>query len=128
MRNLFGQDVGHGRHQSYSTKPIPAPASRKPDTLEVPDLLYIRMPRSPAHCPYTSLARSTLDLPVRPQELNDYNPPVKSKLLRQTGGRPRIRLIDFRSLKDYLNSLLDGNRLKKGSNTRKREAMPTNYD
>jgi hypothetical protein len=83
------------------------------ETPEVPDPLYIRMPRCPNHCPYTSLARSTLDLLVRPQEMNDFNPPVKSKLMRQTGGRPKIRLINYRSLKEYLDSLPDGNRLKK---------------
>jgi hypothetical protein len=94
----------------------------EPEKPEAPDPLYIRMPRCPNHCPYTSLARSTLDLLVRPQEMNDWNPPVKSKLMRQTGGKPKIRLIDYRSLKEYLQSLPDGNRLKKASSQKEAAA------
>ena len=60
--------------------------------------------------PHSGLARSTLDIFVRPQAINDYNPPVRSKLLHQTGTTAKIRLIDYRSLKEYLNSLPDGNR------------------
>ncbi len=49
-----------------------------------------------------------MDLLVRPQEANDYKPPVASRCLRQNGeGRP-IRLVSFRSLLAYLNSLPDG--------------------
>jgi hypothetical protein len=46
-----------------------------------------------------------MDILVRPQELNDYDPPVKSKLMRQTSASHRVRLIDYKSLKEYLNSL-----------------------
>jgi hypothetical protein len=96
--------------------------SPEPEKPEVPDPLYIRMPRSPAHCPYTSLARSTLDLLVRPQAMNDWNPPVKSKLMRQTGGKPKIRLINYRSLKEYLESLPDDSQLKRASSQKEAAA------
>jgi hypothetical protein len=80
----------------------------KPEALEVPDPLYIRMPRSPERCIHSGLARTTLDILVRPQKLNDFNPPVRSKLLHQTSDNARIRLIEYASLKEYLHSLPDG--------------------
>jgi hypothetical protein len=77
-----------------------------PATLTVP--LYIRIPSSGARCPYCGLSRSTLDLLTRPQAENGYKPAVKSKLWKQSGAIAKVRLIDFASLRAYLNSLPDG--------------------
>jgi integrase len=58
---------------------------------------------------HTGLSRSSLDLLTRPQVVNNFRPPVKSRLMRQTGTSGRtIRLIDFESLVHHLNSLPDG--------------------
>jgi hypothetical protein len=68
---------------------------------------YIRLPPSDERCPHTGLSSTALDGVTRPQARNNYKPPVKSKLMRQKGDR-LIRLIDFQSLLDYLDSLPDG--------------------
>jgi hypothetical protein len=58
--------------------------------------VFIRMPRYGQKCPHTGLSRSSLDLLTRPQLANNFRPPVKSRLMRQTGTSGRtIRLIDF---------------------------------
>lgn len=78
----------------------------EPDTLPVP--LFIRAPSSGSRCPYCGLSRSSLDLLTRPQPANGFKPPVKSRIFRQSGVVAKVRLIDYRSLRTYLNSLPDG--------------------
>jgi hypothetical protein len=46
-----------------------------------------------------------MDLLTRPQEANNYKPPVASRILRQTGQKKGIRLIGYQSLMNYLKSL-----------------------
>jgi hypothetical protein len=73
----------------------------------VPD--FIRLPRGGTRDPHSNLTRSALDLLIRPQQANDFRPPVESKLFGPPGGSQRpIRLINYRSLMAYLNSLPDG--------------------
>lgn len=77
--------------------------------VHTPSPVFIRMPRYGQKCPHTGLSRSSLDLLTRPQRANNFRPPVKSRLMRQTGISGRtIRLIDFDSLVRHLNSLPDG--------------------
>lgn len=78
----------------------------KPDELNISPV-YIRLPKSGTLCPYTGLTRSALDLLTRPQPFNNFKPPVKSKIFKQTGDKTGRRLIDFRSLRKYLDSLPD---------------------
>jgi len=66
---------------------------------------FIRLPSTGYKCPHSKLNRSALDLLVRPQKANNYKPPVKSKRLFLTGSKRGIVLIDYRSLKLYLNGL-----------------------
>jgi hypothetical protein len=68
---------------------------------------FVRMPEPGTLCPRTGLAHSAYDKLCRPQPWNEFRPPVKSKLLKQQGGR-LIRLVDYRSLLDFLRSLPDG--------------------
>jgi hypothetical protein len=70
--------------------------------------LFIRIPPGGTQCPHCGLSRTTLDLLTRPQPANEYKPPVKSRLFRQTGTISKVRLIDYQSLKKYLNSMPDG--------------------
>jgi hypothetical protein len=78
--------------------------SRHPDFVPA----YIRLPQYGARCPYTGLTRSALDLLTRAQSANGFDPPVKSKVLRQSGTQAGIKLIDFKSLRDYLDNLPSG--------------------
>src|SRR2546430_4755678 len=71
---------------------------------------YIRLPKSGNAEPHSGLSRSALDLLIRPQPANDFRPPVKSKMLRMTGEKRGIVLIDYRSLRIYLDGLPAGNR------------------
>lgn len=72
---------------------------------------YIRLPRFGQKCPFTGLSRSALDLLTRAQPLNNFRPPVRSKLLKQTGRNSGIKLIDYRSLRIYLDGLPDGSKV-----------------
>jgi hypothetical protein len=54
------------------------------------------------------LTRTALDLLVRPQEANKFKPPVKSKLFSPSGSQRPIRLINYKSLLAYIESLPDG--------------------
>jgi hypothetical protein len=86
-----------------TTRPKEKPA-RDPEVVPA----HIRLPQYGARCPYTGLTRSALDLLTRAQSANEFNPPVKSKVLRQSGTEAGIKLIDFRSLRDYLDNLPSG--------------------
>ncbi len=66
---------------------------------------FIRLPRPKTRCPYTGLARTTLDELVVPCHRNSFRPPVKSKVLKQPTAIRGIRLVHFRSLLDYLEGL-----------------------
>ena len=46
-----------------------------------------------------------MDLLVRPQPANNFEPPVESKVLLQTGQKKGIRLISYESLMAYLRKL-----------------------
>jgi hypothetical protein len=68
---------------------------------------YTRYPKREAGArePYSGLAWATLDRLVRPQECNNFQPPVKSKLVNARGSRETgrgARLIDLTSLLAYL--------------------------
>jgi hypothetical protein len=66
---------------------------------------YTRLPPTGTVDPLSGLNRSALDKLVRPQSANDFNPPVKTKVLRARGARRGTVLIDVPSLIAYLNSL-----------------------
>jgi hypothetical protein len=69
---------------------------------------FIELPKSGIREPHTRLTRSALDLLTRPQKANDFNPPVQSRLLFQTGSKKPRRLVHYPSLLAYLHSLPDG--------------------
>lgn len=64
---------------------------------------FIRLPKSGQKCPYTGLSRSALNAIILPSE-EDPTPPVKSRVLRKRGNVRGIRLINFDSLMNYINS------------------------
>src|SRR6516225_1522534 len=64
---------------------------------------YIRMPKVGEREPITNLSRSSMDRLVRPQECNDFKPPVASRCVRIRGNARRgSRLILLSSLLDFL--------------------------
>ena len=68
---------------------------------------FIRLPRSGAKDPITSLNRSALNALILPTRENGYKPPVLSVVLKSRKGATRgVRLINVRSLLDYLQGLL----------------------
>jgi hypothetical protein len=75
--------------------------------------LFIRIPSTGIRCPYSGLSQSSLDKLVRPQAANGFKPPVRSKLFRQSGTISKVRLIDYQSLLEYLNSLPEGDQLQR---------------
>ncbi|MEO7412397.1 MAG: hypothetical protein ABIZ81_03490 [Opitutaceae bacterium] len=66
---------------------------------------WLRLPAPGKRCPHTGLSRSTLNELVVSGPFNDYKPPVKSVVLRKRGALRGIRLINYDSLMDYLDSL-----------------------
>ena len=67
---------------------------------------FIRLPKSPALCPYSGLSRSQLNEVVLPGAANDFRPPVKSISLRKRGQTKAVRLVVYDSLMSYLHSFL----------------------
>jgi hypothetical protein len=49
-----------------------------------------------------------MDLLVRPQEKNNFRPPVKSRMFAQEGSQRPRRLVDYASLIAFLHSLPSG--------------------
>ena len=80
---------------------------------------YVRLPASGQVEPYSGLNRSALERLVLPLPLNNYKPPVQSKLFNPSGMKRWIRLIYFRSLMDYLAKLPDGMNAKQQRYVRK---------
>jgi hypothetical protein len=61
------------------------------------------MPKVGEREPFTNLSRSSMDRLVRPQECNDFKPPVISRCVRIRGNARRgSRLILLSSLLDFL--------------------------
>jgi len=67
--------------------------------------LVTRLPKSGQKEPYSGLSRTWLDLLTRPQPGNNFDPPVQSHILAVKGAGRGVRLINVRSLLDYVSSL-----------------------
>ena len=83
-----------------------------PGTMKEPDAhaiapIYIRLPKWGARCPHSELTRIALDQLTRPQPINKFRPPVKSKMFKMAGQKSGIKLIDFASSREYLDNLPD---------------------
>jgi hypothetical protein len=66
---------------------------------------WLRLPAPGTRCRFTGLSRSTLNELTIPGPANDFQPPVKSVVLRKRGATRGIRLISYDSLMTYLNGL-----------------------
>jgi hypothetical protein len=74
---------------------------------------YTRIPPSGTVDPISGLNRSALDKLIRPQEANDFNPPVRTKILRARGARRGTVLIEVQSLIAYLDDLPEDQPVRK---------------
>ncbi len=63
---------------------------------------FIRLPKVGQHCPFTGLTRSGMNSLILPSPANHDSPPVRSFTLRRRGSRTGVRLIDYKSLVDYI--------------------------
>jgi hypothetical protein len=86
----------------------PTIALAKPSDLANPLSKYIRRPPVGGTCQISGLNLSAIDKLIRPQECNDFRPPVKTKKLFTKGATRPTVLIDVESLLDYLDSLPNG--------------------
>jgi hypothetical protein len=66
---------------------------------------FLRLPKPYERCRFTGLSRPSLEELCIPSERNDFNPPVKSLLLKKRGATRGIRLVNFDSLLGYLHKL-----------------------
>ena len=65
---------------------------------------FIRLPKQGKLCPRTGLTRSKLNALILPTQANGYRPPVQSKSLRTHQGGRGVRLINWQSLKKFLEA------------------------
>ena len=65
---------------------------------------YIRLPRARQRDPIFGLSRTFLNTLVLPSPLNDFQPPVRSFVLRKPGSRTGVRLILVSSLREYIQA------------------------
>jgi hypothetical protein len=63
---------------------------------------YIRLPRARERDPLFGLSRGYLNFLILPSVANNHKPPVKSCVLRKRGARTGVRLIEVKSLRDYI--------------------------
>jgi hypothetical protein len=63
---------------------------------------FMRLPSPRARCPLTGMSRTSLAELVAPSEINDFQPPVRSFVLRKKGAARGIRLIDRADLIRYI--------------------------
>lgn len=75
--------------------------------LNTKNLKYIRLPKPGKRCSITQLNRSAMNNLILACKANNFRPPVKSSVLKKDNARRGIRLIDYRSLMDYLESQTD---------------------
>ena len=69
---------------------------------------FIRPPKPGKRCPYTGMARTSLNALYVPSKVNNFDPPVRAVCLRNPGTTRGIWLINYDSLMDYLDRLMEG--------------------
>jgi hypothetical protein len=67
---------------------------------------YLRLPRQGQQDSLFGLTRSYLNLLILPSKENDFQPPVRSSVLRQGNAKSGVRLVNVASLKAYLGRQL----------------------
>src|ERR1035437_3382149 len=65
---------------------------------------FLRLPPSGRRCVETGLSRSALNSLILKSAANNFSPPVRSYSLRRPGHRFGSRIIDYRSLRDFIHA------------------------
>jgi hypothetical protein len=63
------------------------------------------LPLKGERCPYSNLSRTTLFELCAPCPVNDFKPPVESRVIKKRHAQRGIRIIRYTSLMAYLRSL-----------------------
>jgi len=82
-----------------TTAPFEVPP-RYVNTAIVPET--IRLPKICEHDPYFGMSRSALNELILPTPRNNFQPAVRSFVLRRKGSRTGIRLIDYQDLRRHI--------------------------
>ena len=67
--------------------------------------IWIRLPKKKERCPYSGLSSTSLFELCVPTQRNGFKPPVRSVVEKKRHAVRGIRLINFRSLMDYVERL-----------------------
>jgi len=63
---------------------------------------FLRLPPPGQLCTWTGLSRSAINELILPTPRNGNRPPVRSFCLRQKGAQTGIRLVSYKSLREYI--------------------------
>lgn len=88
-------------NKSLTTAPVVAPEV-KDSQQKQPE--FIRLPKPRQQCEHTGLSRTKMCELVLGCAANGFKPPVRSVVLRGRGKARGVRLVDYASLINYLNS------------------------
>lgn len=84
--------------QKYTTNPL---SYAEPVPIE-PE--FIRLPRTGQRDPLFGLSRGYLNYLILPSRSNGFKPKVRSCVLRKKGAKSGVRLIEVKSLREYIRS------------------------
>ncbi len=87
--------------EAAQTRQAPSP-TLEPAPAAGPEDGYIRLPKPGTKCPWSGLGKSTLNELILASKKNGFRPPVQSLHKRLPGRKQGVRLINWPSLKAYL--------------------------
>jgi hypothetical protein len=96
----------HDQFRPAEAQPVGKPNVARSPELPAPNshVEFIRLPKTKGRDPLFGLSRSFLNQLILPRLENNYQPPVRSHVLRRRGHRTGIRLISVDSLRDYIKA------------------------
>jgi hypothetical protein len=86
--------------QKLTTAPLEIPP-RSP-SINPQQIEFLRLPPVGQRCPVTGMSRAALNGLILPTDANNHKPPVKSFCIRQRGARTGIRIISYKSLRNFI--------------------------
>jgi hypothetical protein len=93
------------REQNNKSMMVTAPSVEiRPLNPESHGREFLRLPPAGRRCLETGLSRSALNSLILPSAANNFSPPVRSYSLRRPGHRFGSRIIDYRSLRDFIHA------------------------
>ena len=91
------------RQQSTVSTTTTDPIQIPPQVATVPFTPeFTRLPKPGQLCPYFGLSRSAINQLILACDQNGHKPPVRSFCLRQRGAKTGIRLVDYKSMRQFI--------------------------